>query len=443
MDTPIYNFLLDYSSSDTLRAHMPGHKGFSPIINALDELYRLDITEIHGADSLFEACGIIRESELNMARLYNSRDTVYSAGGSTLCIQAMLYLMKKERRKVFAVRNVHRAFLNACALLDVDVEWLYPTYNGGILSGTLAPDTLETALASCGQPACVYVTSPDYTGKIADIRSFAAICHRFGARLIVDNAHGAHLAFFPENSHPIALGTDLCCDSAHKMLPALTGAAMLHSGCELGAEELKEAMGVFGSTSPSYPILASLDLCTAYIANSIKSDIWENLCCLAELRDDFADRLVFADGDPFHVTIMAAASGLDGFQLAENLRKNGVECEYSDRDIVLLLMSPMNTPICYGALGKALDAAVGICEMVEIAQEGFTLPVPERAMSVRDAVLAPSETVPVKEAVGRVCSAVRVPCPPAVPIAASGEVISKECAEVFAKYGITEVSVVI
>ncbi|MBP5579159.1 MAG: amino acid decarboxylase, partial [Ruminococcus sp.] len=134
MDTPIYDFLRSYADSGILRAHMPGHKGNAPAAE-LGKLFALDITEIKGADSLFETEGIIAQSESNTAKLYGSRASVFSAGGSTLCIQAMLAIMKQEGRRVIAVRNVHRAFLNAAALLGLDVQWIMPEYSGGILSG--------------------------------------------------------------------------------------------------------------------------------------------------------------------------------------------------------------------------------------------------------------------------------------------------------------------
>ena len=190
MNTPIYDFIQKYISSGTLRCHMPGHKGISPE-NGLETLYSGDITEITGADSLFEADGIIAESEKNMSFLYGTAATVYSAGGSTLCIQAMLAIMKQEKRRIIAVRNVHRSFLNAAALLDLDIEWIMPHYTDGILSGEIDPAEVESRLRSCDRPACLYVTSPDYTGRIADIKGLADICHNMEHALqwITHTAH--------------------------------------------------------------------------------------------------------------------------------------------------------------------------------------------------------------------------------------------------------------
>ena len=168
MNTPVYDFLIQYAERDPVRLHMPGHKGRfgAP---ALQRATALDLTEITGADSLFEAEGILAESERNAASLYGTAYTFYSCGGSTLCIQTMLLLMKQQGRAVLAARNVHRAFLNTCVLLDLPVQWIYPRESDGILSGTYDLADFEAALQQQTRPACVYVTSPDYLGRMADI----------------------------------------------------------------------------------------------------------------------------------------------------------------------------------------------------------------------------------------------------------------------------------
>ena len=161
MNTPIYDFLRNYSEKNPLRCHMPGHHG-KHISEELAELYRLDITEISGADSLFEADGIISESEDNTAAIYGSGAALFSAGGSTSCIQAMLGAMRLENRRIIAVRNVHRAFLNSCVLLGLDVKWIMPDYTDGILSGTVNLSEVEKLLRE-NPHSCLSVTSPDYT----------------------------------------------------------------------------------------------------------------------------------------------------------------------------------------------------------------------------------------------------------------------------------------
>ena len=159
-------------------------------------------------------------------------------------------------------------------------------------------------------------------------------------------------------------------------------------------------------------------------------------------RRHFKDRLRFADGDPFHITICAAESGYDGNDIAQRLRENGCECEYSDSSLVILLMSPVNRSGDYIKLTAALEKA--LCSAVKAVpvHEAFTPGLPEKAMSVREAVFAPCEDIPVELAEGRICGAVRVPCPPAVPIAASGEIIDRNCINIFKRYGIFTVNVV-
>ncbi|MBO4878578.1 MAG: aminotransferase class V-fold PLP-dependent enzyme [Ruminococcus sp.] len=438
MDTPIYDFISAYAAGGGLRCHMPGHKGKAPLPE-LDLMYAPDITEIAGADSLFEADGIILRSERNMASLYGSAACFYSAAGSTLCIQGMLAAMKQEGRCVIAARNVHRSFLNAAALLGLDVIWLMPEQNRGILSGTFSAEAAEELLKE-NPNACLYITSPDYTGKTADIAALAETAHRYSAPLLVDNAHGAHLRFMPEDCHPMSLGADMCCDSAHKMLPALTGAAVLHS-CERYAGVLRQCMGMFASTSPSYLIMASLDLCCRYIDERIRKDIAVNLDCIRKLREHFSGRLRFTDGDPFHITVLSSESGCDGLSLAQALRENGAECEYADRDMVVLLMSPMNQPEDYRRLTVALEKAVDRAERCQ-PPEPVVLTLPEKVMGIREAAFAPSEEIPVEEAEGRICATVKVPCPPAVPIAACGERIDRSCTDIFRRYGIPTVNVV-
>ncbi len=439
MNTPIYNFIKRYDKNNILRCHMPGHKGRYNV-RETEMLCRFDITEISGADSLFEAEGIILESEKNMSRLYNTTATLYSAGGSTLCIQGMLGAMRDDGRRIIAVRNVHRAFLNSAALLGLEVEWVMPNYKNGILSGEISLEAIEDKLKSGGK-ACVYVTSPDYTGRMADIGAISEICRKYGALLIVDNAHGAHLHFLPKSLHPIALGADICCDSAHKMLPALTGAAMLHMADRRFEEPLRRNMGLFGSTSPSYLIMMSLDLCLDYLDNGIRRDIAENLMYADKFRQRFENKLDFVDGDPFHITINAAESGFSGNELAELLRGNGVECEYSDDAVIILLMSPMNRAGDYSRLEASLESALSKASRKRREPQVALKAIPEKEMDIREAVFSPCEEIPVERAEGRICAAVKVPCPPAVPIAVSGEIIDGNCIEIFKSYGIKTVLV--
>ena len=437
MNTPVADFVQRYAKAGTARLHMPGHKG-----RCFWGCEPWDITEIHGADALYEAEGILAESEQNAAALFGSQRTCYSTEGSSQCIRAMLYLAvaASGSHTVVAARNVHRAFVSAAALLDLELRWLWPEESRSLCGCPISPAQLEEALGSLPEPpAAVYLTSPDYLGGMAEIPALAQVCHQHGTLLLVDNAHGAYLRFLQPSLHPLDLGADLCCDSAHKTLPVLTGGAYLHLSPTAPAQLAslaKSALGLFGSTSPSYLTLASLDLCNRYLAEGYPQRLAEAVERLAELRE----RLTAAGwrvepSDPLRVTV-AAPRGVTGQELAGQLRRQGAECEYADRDFLVLMATPENTP---EELAQAA-AALGQCPG-EANPPQLPLARGERACSIRQAAFAPRETVDAAHSLGRVCGLPTVGCPPAIPIAVSGERITPEALALFAYYGIEQVEV--
>ena len=437
MNTPVADFVQRYAKAGTARLHMPGHKG-----RCFLGCEPWDITEIHGADALYEAEGILAESEQNAAALFGSQRTCYSTEGSSQCIRAMLYLAvaASGSHTVVAARNVHRAFVSAAALLDLEIRWLWPEESRSLCGCPISPAQLEETLHSLPEPpAAVYLTSPDYLGGMAEIPALAQVCHQHGTLLLVDNAHGAYLRFLQPSLHPLDLGADLCCDSAHKTLPVLTGGAYLHlsptAPAQLGPLA-KSALGLFGSTSPSYLTLASLDLCNRYLAEGYPQRLAEAVERLAELRE----RLTAAGwrvepSDPLRVTV-AAPRGVTGHELAGQLRRQGVECEYADRDFLVLMATPENTPEELAQAATALGQCPG-----EANPPQLPLARGERACSIRQAAFAPRETVDAAHSLGRVCGLPTVGCPPAIPIAVSGERITPEALALFAYYGIEQVEV--
>ncbi|MBQ8716674.1 MAG: PLP-dependent transferase [Clostridia bacterium] len=444
MTTPICDFVNRYAESDALRLHMPGHKG-APLLG-----YECrDITEIAGADSLFEASGIILESEQNASALFGAA-TFYSTEGSSLCIRAMLHLIVKKSAKrgektlIFAGRNAHKAFLSAAALLDLDVEWIYPNDNASYLSCPIDAVSLDAMLKNAARkPAALYLTSPDYLGNRADVAAIAAVCHANGVYLLVDNAHGAYLKFLPQSQHPIDLGADLCCDSAHKTLPALTGGAYLHIAKHVSglfAADARKALALFGSTSPSYLILQSLDAVNAYLASGYP----QRLVVFADKVNACKSRLTAAGytlcGDePLKLTIHAKPYGYLGTELAEMLQDQGIVCEFCDPDFLVLMLTPETGDVGIKRLERALGA---IQKRTAITERPPMLSIPERRLPIREAMLSDSESLPVSACLGRVLADAGVGCPPAVPIAVCGEVLDSAALAVFAYYGITHCTVV-
>ena len=366
------------------------------------------------------------------------------------------------------IRARHKALLYAAALLDFDIQWLWPAPDaaGALCTCPVEPEALSSALdelsAESRTPFGVYLTSPDYLGFVQDVAGLSAVCHAHGLPLLVDNAHGAYLHFLKEGSrHPIQLGADLCCDSAHKTLPVLTGGAYLHLGPSVQADEaaVRNALALFGSTSPSYLILQSLDAANAVLADSFREKLdicrWRlGMLCreLDALRPGLALPLTGAHREPLKLTLDAAALGLSGQQLAQALRERGVECEYAAPRYVVLMPSAESSAAEFACLQTALHAICGEAPAADVsvtaddpaafAALAGALEAQPRRFTIREAVLAPQEMIPAAEAVGRICAAPAVSCPPAIPIVVSGETVPPEALPLFARYGIEKAAVV-
>ena len=445
MTTPICDFVARYAAVQPLRLHMPGHKGRNVL-----GLEQADITEIPGADVLYHPMGIILESERNAAALFGTERTVYSTEGSSLPIRAMVYLTALyaaslgKRPLIAAGRNAHKVFITAAALLDVDVAWLYPENGGNLLSCEITPEGLDGYLKNTRElPTAVYITSPDYLGNMADVGGLSKVCRKFGCLLLVDNAHGAYLNFLPESRHPMALGADLCCDSAHKTLPVLTGGAYLHisgSAPELFSLAADQAMALFASTSPSYLILQSLDK-----ANEALSSSWvEALHRAAGEWEKVKARLrIFgyslAGQEPLKLTILPKDYGYTGDELSEILEDHNIFCEFSDPDHLVLMLPVEYDPELPDRLTEAF--------LKIPRREAISIPAPalhraETVLRPHEALFLPSRMVPAAEAAGRIMADPTVSCPPAIPVACSGERIEEWAVAAMEYYGITQVRVV-
>lgn len=445
MDTPIIDFVKNYNKVKTARFHMPGHKGVSFL-----GFENLDITEIGGADDLSCPDGIIKKSEENASELFNTKCTVFSTSGSTQSINAMLYLAFLNRDNntkpfVLAGRNAHKAFLFAAAKIGFDVEWLYPQRADSLCSAIITADILESSLKNLKEkPFAVYITSPDYLGAITDIKSLSAICRKYNVPLLVDNAHGAYSAFLKEPFHPILNGADMCCDSAHKTLPALTGCGYLHIEKEDNfgfSENVHSAMTVFGTSSPSYLLLQSLDSCNKYISENIKNDL--ELCSekVNEINKLLNSRsLKNISEEPIKITLDFSDYEKTGFDVAEHFRKFNLEFEYCDDDFVVFMITAQNSDEDFIKLKTAILNLPELTKNRNINKFAFVRG--NQKMSIREAVFSKSQEIPVEEAKGEICSTPTVSCPPAIPIVVSGEEITGEHIELLKRYGKENIRVV-
>ena len=440
MKTPIVSFLKSYQEKSPVRMHMPGHKGAGIL-----GFEGMDLTEIYGADELFAAEGIIKESEQNASNLFGC-PTYYSTQGSTLCIQTMCTILcqdaksKGKKPKILAGRNAHRSFIHAAALLDFEIEWLYG--NSDYLSCKIHAEDLEKAIIE-SLPTAVYLTNPDYLGNLLDIKSLASVCKKHNVLLAIDNAHGAYLRFLKDSLYPIDLGADLCCDSAHKTLPVLTGGAYLHLSDSLNQvwkNDVKHFMEYFSSTSPSYLIMASLDAANEVLDTTFKNSLFECIQRVDGLKNTLVQHgYTILSGEPMKITISTKEFGYTENEIANLLMECDIYPEFYDSDYIVLMPSPYNTK---DDLKRLETCLCGIEGKPILVNKPPKLEQSKKAMNVRQALFSSSITLDVSKSLGQVCSSVTVSCPPAILPVIPGEVISESSIEVMKYYGIETIRVV-
>ncbi len=436
MDAPIVDFVRKYANTNKIRFHMPGHKGKSFL-----GFENFDITEIDGADELFAPEGIIEQSLANASSVFGC-PTFYSAEGSTLCIHAMVYLIASYARSlsrqplILAARNAHRSFVNAAALTSTDIIWVYPSSDSSYYSGVLSAIEIERAIIKCERkPDAFYITSPDYLGNIADIRSISAVCRKHGVLLVVDNAHGAYLKFLPESMHPIDLGADICCDSAHKTLPVITGGAYLHiskKSTSFFIENANKALALFASSSPSYLILQSLDNFNR-IHDEYGKSLKSFIPAVYKLKNEcisYGYKVISSEN--VKLAVSAENIGYTGEGLALNAINSEIVPEYYDRDYVVFMLSPYNG---FESVRRAEEFFLSQKKKSPVKTGRPETPRPAVKMKPSEVIYALSEILPVDECEGRVCAYSVVGCPPAVPVVVYGEEIDRKVIECLKYYG--------
>lgn len=446
--SPVYSMLVEYTKNNPARFHMPGHKGSqdSPLYEIFGKALGFDVTELPETDNLFEPQAAFLEAEMMAARTYGARDTLFCTGGSTLSIETMLRLVTKRGGRVLCARNCHKAVINSLSLLGIEPIFVLPRpFKGSGLAGEIKAEDIEKILSRENDVAAVFITSPDYYGVISDISAISKVCRNHGVPLLVDNAHGAHLICF-DGLHPIKLGADLCCDSAHKTLPALTGASYLHSNLKsITHDDAKDAMMLFGSTSPSYLISLSLDIARVWLETDGKMAFSELSQKVAKVRS-FCENLGFftpseAHFDPVRIVIDTASRGITGDDAAEFLRKRGIMPEMSDRRHLVLIPTPFNSDDDFKRLEKALSELPLGMPLTKDCDFDIYGSLPDRKVGLREALFLNSETVDIEKSAGRISAQTKCPCPPCIPVVMPGEVISAKTAGYLKSYGVLSIKV--
>lgn len=478
---PLYEMLEQYRVKGNISYHVPGHKNGEAYAGTtgagyLSEIMRYDVTEITGTDDLHHPEGVIKEAQELAAYCFGAEESFFLVGGSTAGNLALILTVCPEPEMILILqRNVHKSVIHGLMLAGVRAVFLDPLIDP--LSGlAVAPaaETVQAALAAYPDAAAVLITMPNYYGMGSDLAPLAQACHDSGVPLLVDEAHGAHYGQHPAlPAGALACGADGVVQSTHKMLPALTMGAMLHiQGPRLDRALLRQRLAMVQSSSPSYPVMASLDLARRLLHSQGASAFTAGLAAVDILRRGLAVlpryRLLQPSApqhgaahltqDPFKAVIYDVTGVLSGFELQRRLEGRGCVPEMSDDRHVVLLFS----------LGSRAEDAVRLLEAlwgievelqavsvyVELEPSSVTVseslttnvgaggnlavssnistwnnlsktlisdPVP---FSLKPVAASHTERIKLEDSVGRVAAEMVIPYPPGIPLLYPGETIT-------------------
>ncbi len=437
MSSPIYDAINKYQSKSMKKFHMPGHKGACEALQPLEHILKYDVTEIPDTGSLFDNIGPTKDAQDMATQLFETKGTFMSAGGCTLCIQTMLRLVCPNGGKVLMSRVIHRSAINAMSLLNITPVWIYPDDSAGeYFSGRITADSVREAIKENPDVNAVYITSPDYFGVISDVKAISEAAGNIP--VIVDSAHGAHLGFIDGFSSSVKSGAAMSAESAHKTLPVLTGGAWLNVGREEYIENASEAMALFGSTSPSYPIMLSLDLCRDWLENDGKALLnktAERIKKIKELILDLGFKIPRGLCDPMRIAFVAENCDNVGDQLRENM----IEPEYAEGSTVIIIPTPFNTEEDFKTLENALKNIKCNGNTVKSSTEIFS---GVQKLTPTEALLAEKEISAVENALGKVSAETLCPCPPAIPLVMAGEEVDSATVKRLKENGFSHLRIV-
>ena len=410
--TPLYDALRAFAAQNPLRMHMPGHKGISLPLSELSGYAALDFTELSPTGDLFAGDGPIRAAEDLWADCFHMSHGLFLTGGSTQGVLAALTLACPVGSSVLLDRNSHRSAYHGMALLDLHPVYLHTPYQGD-LSGPIDPVQVDQTLRDHPEIQTVFLTSPTYYGILSDLPALAQVVHRHGGLLVVDAAHGAHLPFLGNWDHTAA---DLIVFSAHKTLPAPGQSALLLSGTAFSHRQLRRAAALYGSSSPSYPMMAALDCCRDWMEREGIAAYRETAQQVGQLRSA-CPALTGAPLDPCRLVILG-----DGFALRDGLEQRGVFPELADRGHVVFICTCADRPEHFARLRNTLRTLSPWTQPQPVGPP----PVPEIVLSPRQAQFSAVQDIPLSQAVGQIAACQIAPYPPGVPVIAPGERITKK-----------------
>ena len=420
MPTPLYDALRQYADREPLRFHMPGHKGIICQPSDLRWMAPIDVTELPETGNLYEAGEPFDSAQALWAELFGFDQCQFLTGGSTMGVHTGLALCARPGDKVLMDRTCHRSAFNALALLDLEPVWLErPWLKSENLPGPISPGDVERALEEHPEVKTVCITSPTYAGVLSNIGAIAQLVHARGGKLFVDGAHGAHLPFL--GLAPF-WGADAVAVSAHKTLPAMGQSALLFAS-GFDPDLVRRTASIFGTSSPSYPMLASLDAVRDWMVRWGTEKYQQVAVRVAELRQSFpslTDRPYRGFSlDPCRFTLKVK----NGPAFVRELRKRGYVPEMEDGGHVVFICTCQDTGKVIPFLAERLEELrdrMGDCSPIPAP------PLPERVISPREALFASSRVQVLEDCEGEIAACQIAPYPPGVPVVAPGERITKK-----------------
>lgn len=417
MSTPLYDCLKKFAAAQPLRMHMPGHKGKALPLPELAGLSAIDVTELPPTGNLYEEGEPFTSAQALWAKAAGFDHCQFLTGGSTMGIHTGLTLCCPPGSSVLVDRGCHRSVFHSMALLDLTPVYLPRPWAGeeGV-TGAFLPSHVEKILDEHPEIKTVCITSPTYCGVLSDIAAIAPIIHARGGKLMVDGAHGAHLPFLGVDAFG---GADVVVVSAHKTLPAMGQSALLLTRGTDPARVRRYA-ALYGSSSPSYPMLASLDAARDFLEREGGAEYRRVAARTALLRKNFptlGENFVL---DPCRLTVKCK----DGPALTRRLEEMGIYPEMEDGGHVVFILTCMDSDADLDRLEQALED----CREM-LGERSVPLPpppLPQRVLTQRQALFSATETLPLQACEGRVAACQLAPYPPGVPVVAPGELISKK-----------------
>ena len=438
----VTQFLLDHAGIKPVSFHMPGHKG-SDIYHRygydafLEKFIDCDITEIPGADNLFQTEGVIKDTAEKYRSLYDVKKSYLLINGTSGGLIASVLATVPQGKKLVMARNCHKSVFNALTLGGIEPVYAYPSMieEYGV-SGQILPEEIERCLLENQDAEAVILPSPNYYGICSDIKAIADVVHSYGKVLIVDQAHGAHLKFMP--GEPLAAeecGADIVVNSTHKTLVSFTQSAVLNLNSDRVAQYvLEDKLQAIQSTSPSYLLMASLDI-NADILEAHGDELltaWQN-----NIESFYAKaaavpglKLMEVPGamDKTKINIDMSYYGIDGNHLEEILMEKGIYCELVTGNILMCMTGIGNTESDFVRLLEALEeiakrSEAGVEDGKEFNEDGAVLWMKRRALHK---LPEKKQHVSLDESEGLICASSIIPYPPGIPFICPGEAIGRE-----------------